>query len=69
VPTSKNYGDLVTLKQTANIRSAPNNMASIVRTAPQGTVLKLSAKTAGWLQVGDNEPWGWVFAGLVQGSQ
>jgi hypothetical protein len=69
LPVSKAYGDRVTLKQTANIRSAPSNMAAIVRTAPQGTVLKLFAKSAGWLRVGDNEPWGWVFAGLVEPSR
>lgn len=62
----RSEGDRVTMKQAANIRSAANNTASIIRIAPQGAVLKVFTKSAGWLQVGETEPWGWVFSGLVE---
>lgn len=62
-------GERVTIKQAANIRSAANNTATVVRIAPQGAVVRVFAKSAGWLQVGTSEPWGWIFSGLVEGSQ
>ncbi len=54
----------VVLRQTANIRDAPNGQ-TIIREAPQGTVLKVYARRDGWVQVGDDAPWGWVYSRLL----
>ncbi len=62
-------GGRVIMKQAANVRLAANNTASITRIAPQGANLRVFAKSLGWLQVGEDEPWGWVFSGLVEPSQ
>ena len=59
-------GEWVTVKQAANVRGAASNTAPVVRIAPQGINLKVYAKTSGWLQLGQDEPWGWVFSGLVE---
>jgi len=58
--------DRVTVKLPANVRVSADSNAQVVRTAPQGLVLKVFARNAGWVQVGEDEPWGWVFSGLVE---
>jgi DNA-binding helix-hairpin-helix protein with protein kinase domain len=68
VPPINADSDRVIVKQAANVRTSANNTASIVLTAPQGTVLIVFARSAGWLQVGENEPWGWIFSGLTDPS-
>ncbi len=58
--------DHVTVKMPANVRVSADSNAQVVRTAPQGAILRVFAKNAGWVQVGEDEPWGWVFSGLVE---
>ncbi|MBV8853499.1 MAG: SH3 domain-containing protein [Sinobacteraceae bacterium] len=62
---SRWQGKRVTAKLPANVRSAPNSTASLVRTLPEGLPVRVFARGAGWVQVGDDKPWGWVFSGLV----
>ncbi|MFC7473516.1 SH3 domain-containing protein [Dankookia sp. GCM10030260] len=52
----------LTVRAAANIRSSPNNKAPILRTAPQGEVLReFSRSFDDWVEVGDKEPQGWMF--------
>ncbi|WP_431272657.1 SH3 domain-containing protein [Dankookia sp. P2] len=53
------------MKQAGYVRAAPNGNSTIVRTAPGGARLRVFSRNAGWVQVGDEEPWGWVYSGLV----
>ena len=55
----------VAMKQAGYVRAAPNGNSAIVRTAPGGARLRTFSKNAGWIQVGEEEPWGWVYSGLV----
>ena len=56
------------MKQAGYIRAAPNGNSAIVRTASGGAKLRVFSRSAGWLQVGEEEPWGWVYSGLVEPS-
>ena len=52
----------LTVRAAANIRSSPNNKAPILRTAPQGEVLReFSRSFDDWVEVGDTKPQGWMF--------
>jgi hypothetical protein len=55
---------VVTL-QAANVREAANNTSPVLRTVPQGIVLRVYDRSAGWLRVGDQTPWGWIYSGLL----
>jgi len=55
---------VVTL-QAANVREAANNTSPVLRTVPQGMVLRVYDRSAGWVRVGDQTPWGWVYSGLL----
>lgn len=59
-------GERVIALQAGNIRSAPKANASVVRIVSQGSSLRVFAKSVGWLQVGEDEPWGWIYSGLVK---
>ncbi len=67
--TNRPVNDRVVVKQAANIRSSPNNTAPVLRTAPQGLTLNVFGRSAGWLQVGGDEPFGWIFSGLAEPAQ
>ncbi len=58
--------DRVTVVQAGNIRSAARTSAPVVRSVARGTSLKVFARETGWLQVGQDEPWGWIYSGLVK---
>jgi hypothetical protein len=52
----------LTVRAAANIRTQPNNKATIIRTAPQGEVLREFNRSADdWVEVGDTKPQGWMF--------
>ncbi|TDH58676.1 SH3 domain-containing protein, partial [Dankookia rubra] len=52
----------LTVRAAANIRAQPNNKATIIRTAPQGEVLReFSRSYDDWVEVGDTRPQGWMF--------
>lgn len=55
----------VVTRQGANVRDAPNGGAAVARTASSGAVLRVFARTAGWVQVGDVSPWGWIHSSLL----
>jgi hypothetical protein len=60
-------GDRVMVRQEANVRAAPNQDAPVQRTAPGGTLLRVYSRSGnGWVQVGDDRPWGWIFSGLLE---
>lgn len=55
-------GARLTVRAAANIRTQPNNKATIIRTAPQGEVLREFSRSADdWVEVGDTRPQGWMF--------
>ncbi|WP_270938114.1 SH3 domain-containing protein [Falsiroseomonas oryzae] len=49
----------------ANVREGPGISTPSVRVVPQGITLRLYARSGSWMQVGDQEPWGWIHASLV----
>lgn len=71
-PTSaaSRSGDVerVAMKQAGYVRVGANGNSAVVRTAPSGARLRVFARNAGWVQVGEEEPWGWVYSGLVDPS-
>lgn len=50
----------------ANIRSAPNGSADVLRTASSGTHLNVFGRSSGWVRVGDAEAWGWIHSSLLE---
>jgi DNA-binding helix-hairpin-helix protein with protein kinase domain len=62
-PVLSAIGKVIT-RQAANVRDAPNG-TTVVRTAPQGAVLRVYARRDGWVQVGGDAPWGWIYSGLL----
>ena len=64
--TTEAIVERIRLRTAANVRAAADASAAIIRIAPTGTELRVFAKKTGWIQVGDAEPWGWVFSGLVE---
>lgn len=58
-------GERVTAKQGANVRSGANGTAPVIRTVPQGAVMRVHARQGGWVQVGDAQPWGWIHSSLL----
>jgi hypothetical protein len=61
-------GKLVTVRIYANIRTAGNTSASIVRVASPGEKFVLLNQANGWLQVatiGADKPIGWIAATLI----
>ncbi len=60
-----NSAERMVTRQTANVREAPNLRAGVVRTIPLGTVIHVFGRSNGWVQVGENGPWGWVSSSLL----
>ena len=56
----------VAVKMSANVRVSADSNAQVLRTVPQGAILRVFNRSAGWVQVGEDEPWGWIFSGLVE---
>lgn len=63
--TNQSQDERIVTRQAGNVRAAPDNSAVVVRTAPQGTVLHVFGRSNGWVQVGDDKAWGWIYSGLV----
>ncbi|MDO9707596.1 SH3 domain-containing protein [Paracraurococcus lichenis] len=56
----------VMVRAAANLRVNPNNTAPIIRTVPQGEVLREFSRSGdGWVEVGDTQPRGWIFSKLL----
>lgn len=51
--------------QRANIRSGPNTTTAILKTIDAGVVLKVFDRAPGWVQVGNDQPIGWISATLL----
>jgi hypothetical protein len=63
---SQPTGDRVVTRQPANVRIAPVKDAAVQRTAPAGTVLQVFSRSRdGWVQVGDDAAWGWIYSSLL----
>ncbi|WP_419900309.1 SH3 domain-containing protein [Roseomonas sp. USHLN139] len=52
----------------ANIRSAPNGSADVLRTTSGGTRLNVFGRSGGWVRVGEADAWGWVHSSLLEGG-
>jgi uncharacterized protein YgiM (DUF1202 family) len=50
----------------ANVRSAPNGSADVVRTVTGGTRLDVFGRSGGWVRIGEGEAWGWIHASLLE---
>ncbi|WP_128080065.1 SH3 domain-containing protein [Roseicella frigidaeris] len=62
VPTDPAEAGLVMPRTGTNLRTAPNNRASVLRTVPAGEVLQEYDRSPdGWVQVGHGRPQGWMF--------
>jgi Bacterial SH3 domain len=58
------------VKSAANLRSSPDNKGSILRTIPQGEVLReFSRAFGGWVEVGDTRPQGWIHSKLLSDAK
>ncbi|WP_408906301.1 SH3 domain-containing protein [Muricoccus nepalensis] len=55
----------IVTKSGANIRSAPNGEAEVLRTTSSGTRLNVFGRSAGWVRVGGTEAWGWIHSSLL----
>ena len=55
----------IVTRSGANIRSAPNGAADVLRTTSGGTRLNVFGRSAGWVRVGDTEVWGWIHSSLL----
>ncbi len=65
-PASKPSGvEQVIMKRAANVRAGASASSAVVRTAPNGVRLRVFSRSGGWVQVGEEEPWGWVYSALV----
>jgi DNA-binding helix-hairpin-helix protein with protein kinase domain len=60
-----NFLEHVVMKQAGYVRAAANGNSAVVRTAPNGARLRVFSRAGGWVQVGEEEAWGWVYSGLV----
>jgi hypothetical protein len=52
----------------ANIRSAPNGAADVLRTTSGGTHLNVFGRSNGWVRVGGAEAWGWIHSSVLEGG-
>ncbi|MBU8546131.1 MULTISPECIES: SH3 domain-containing protein [Roseomonadaceae] len=59
-------GERVIMRQAANVRAGASGSSAVVRTAPSGAVLRVFERNAGWVLIGEEDPWGWVFSGLME---
>ena len=67
-PTTKTVPparEQIVTRSGANIRSAPNGAADVVRTTSGGTRLNVFGRSAGWVRVGEAEAWGWIHSSLL----
>ncbi|WP_338665992.1 SH3 domain-containing protein [Pararoseomonas sp. SCSIO 73927] len=59
----------IVTRSGANIRSAPNGAADVLRTTSGGTRLNVFGRSAGWVRVGDTEAWGWIHSSLLDNAR
>jgi len=65
-PSARAISKRVVIRTGAKVRVAPNKVATVQRTAPEGAVLKVYGRSHdGWVQVGDDAPWGWIYSTLL----
>jgi hypothetical protein len=65
-PSPPPAGDRVVARSGVRIHAAPKQAAAVARTTRSGTVLSVFARKGNWVQVGDDAPWGWAYAGLLE---
>ena len=59
-------GPRVVVRTAANLRATPHNGATVLRTVPQGEVLREFGRSRdGWVEVGDTKPQGWIYSKLL----
>lgn len=58
--------DWVVTRHGANVRAAPKKDAAVQRTVPRGVILRVYGRSRdGWVQVGEDDAWGWVYSSLL----
>jgi hypothetical protein len=66
MPDVQATDDRVVTRQGANVRIAPKKGAAVQRTVPGGAILRVYDRSRdGWVQVGEDGPWGWVYSSLL----
>jgi hypothetical protein len=63
-PSASTSSGKVIARQAANVRDAPNG-TSVLRTVRPGAVLRVYARRDGWVQIGEDNQWGWIYSGLL----
>ncbi|MGO4677661.1 DUF4236 domain-containing protein [Bosea sp. 2YAB26] len=54
------------LLQHANVRSGPVRSSASLRVAPKGAIVSVFRRDGRWIEVGDEQPWGWVNTVLLK---
>lgn len=52
--------------QHANVRSGPVRSSASLRVAPIGAIVTVFRRDGRWIEVGDEQPWGWVNTVLLK---
>lgn len=56
----------VTTREDANVRDGPDSTAPVLGVAARGTSLRVYDRRNGWVHVGKDGPWGWIYSALLQ---
>ncbi|MFC7540986.1 SH3 domain-containing protein [Siccirubricoccus deserti] len=57
---------ITTAAHPVNIRSQPGGGGAVVRIVPRASTLRVfSEAPGGWLQVGEDQPFGWVHGSML----
>lgn len=54
-----------TTRQRGNVRVGPDRSAAVVRVAEAGATVVVFGRQRDWVQVGDDQPWGWMHTSLL----
>jgi hypothetical protein len=56
---------VITLKH-ANLREGPSTSTAVLKTIAPGTTFQVFGRNAGWIQVGNSKPLGWISKSLIR---
>jgi uncharacterized protein YgiM (DUF1202 family) len=61
-------GSMVVVRRSGNLRSGPQGGSAVTRIIPGGTMVQIfRTAPAGWYQIGDTAPWGWMHGSILFG--
>lgn len=59
----------ITVRSPANLRVAPDAKARSLRVAPKGESFRVHGRSNGWVQVGDEEPRGYIHSSMLGNAE